>query len=187
MVLTVHIDGACEPVSPNGIASYGFIVSRDDKEIYSEGRIVGEGQGMSNNYAEYSALCAALTYLLKENLLDEEIVVRSDSQLLVNQMSNLWAVHGGLYLKKYAEARTLVERFRKIIYQWIPREQNEATDALSRKAYEEYLEDRDRYEQEMMEAETEAEMMEEEEESEKMEREREEREEYESGYWEEAD
>jgi ribonuclease HI len=52
-------------------------------------------------------------------------------------MNGLWKRHKGYYISKYDEAKELVKLFKNIRFHWIPREQNEEANALSRKAYEE--------------------------------------------------
>lgn len=56
--LEVFIDGCCEPVNPGGTAAYGVVVKCEGKVLFSEGKIVGSGNGISNNVAEYSGLLA---------------------------------------------------------------------------------------------------------------------------------
>ena len=139
MVFIVYCDGLCEPKNPGGIATYGFVLYKDDIKLYEGKGLVGEGPAMSNNVAEYAALCNALNFLKEEKLTDEKVIVRSDSRLLVNQMSGEWKVRRGLYISKYNEARKLNIYFRDITYEWIPRESNEEADALSQRVYHDYL------------------------------------------------
>ncbi len=91
---------------------------------------------MSNNVAEYAALCEALEFLLKKKREDSTIEVRSDSTLVVNQMSGKWKLRKGLYREKYLEAIRLRTQFAQLRFRWIPREDNEEADGLSREAYE---------------------------------------------------
>lgn len=139
-MIVVYVDGLCEPVNPNGIACWGFVVYKDNVKLFEGKGAVGEGKGMSNNLAEYTALVEAFKKLIDEgvHLLDDEVIVKSDSRLLVNQMSGWWKVHGGLYYPAYAEAVKLIEHFSIISFAWVPREQNREADNLSRQAYEEY-------------------------------------------------
>ena len=58
------------------------------------------GDNVSNNYAEYSALVAALNELLHRGL-TKDVTVKSDSKLLVYQMSGRWKKKKGGYLEKY--------------------------------------------------------------------------------------
>jgi ribonuclease HI len=130
------VDGLCEPVNPGGTATYGFII-RDgsDNVIARKYGVVGKGPRMSNNVAEYAALCEALRFLENRNMTQSLIEVRSDSRLLVNQMTGDWKFHKGLYEQKYSEAKELAKRFSNISYKWVSRERNEEADALSREAY----------------------------------------------------
>ena len=138
-MIVVYCDGLCEPRNPGGVATYGFVLYKNSVKIHEGYGVEGEGTGMSNNLAEYAALCKALEYLRTNNLVDEEIVVRADSRLLIRQMAGEWKVHRGLYLSKHNEARCIQASFSNIRFEWIPRERNIEADALSRKAYENYL------------------------------------------------
>lgn len=140
----IYIDGACAPKNPGGVASYGMIAYHEGIKVYDEAKVVGEGEGMSNNYAEYSALCAALRWLQtqEDQIRNGRILIRSDSQLVVNQIEGLWESHGGMYEDKYLDASDLAKDFKNLRLKWIPREENSVADALSRKAYEEYCSSR---------------------------------------------
>jgi ribonuclease HI len=137
-VIVVYVDGLCEPCNPNGVACWGFVIYKDGKKQFKGKGVIGEGQGMSNNLAEYTALCKALKELINHGWQNEEVIVKSDSGLLVNQMAGWWEVHGGLYYPAYAEAVKVAQSFSEISFMWVPREQNEEADMLSRQAYEEY-------------------------------------------------
>ena len=65
-----------------------------------------------------------------------DVALRSDSKLLVGQMSEEWKVKGGMYLEKLKEARDLMKGFGSISFEWIPRERNQEADLLTRVAYE---------------------------------------------------
>lgn len=137
MKTVVYIDGLTEPVNPGGAATYGLVIYQDGKKIYEEKKFIGEGEGFSNNVAEYSALIAALRWLMQKGIA-EDIEIRSDSRLLVNQMNGLWKGRKGLYYDYYLKAKELRDSFRGIEFKWIPRERNREADRLSRQAYEEY-------------------------------------------------
>jgi ribonuclease HI len=47
----VAFDGACEPVNPGGIASWGYTVVENGKELMFANGVAGEGTGMTNNIA----------------------------------------------------------------------------------------------------------------------------------------
>src|SRR5947208_14488187 len=72
-----------EPRNP-GTGAYGYVVYDSSGQIAEGNAVVGDN--VSNNYAEYSARVAALNELLRRGL-TRDVTVRSDSKLLVNQMS----------------------------------------------------------------------------------------------------
>jgi len=137
-MITVFIDGLCEPKNPNGVACWGFCIYKEDTKICESKGVIGQGLGMSNNLAEYTALYEALQKLTELGLQNEEIIIKSDSRLLVNQMTNLWEVHDGLYYPAYIKAKNLIESFCIVSFVWIPREENSEADKLSRITYEDY-------------------------------------------------
>jgi len=58
-------DGACEPINPGGTATSGAIVKDNEGTVLlAEGRLVGKGEGMSNNVAEYAAIIRVFEYLI---------------------------------------------------------------------------------------------------------------------------
>jgi len=134
-MLKVWIDGACEPVNPNGTASYGIVIKQEDKLLFSDSRIVGKGEGMSNNVAEYAGLlCFLGWYIANGN--NEEAVVHSDSQLVVNQMNGNWKAKQGMYYMYYQTAKKTLQSLpnHRITFKWIPREENTIADNLSKYA-----------------------------------------------------
>ena len=135
-LITVYFDGLCYPKNPGGIAAYGYLIYRDGDIIHKGFGAVGEGKGMTNNVAEYEGLKAALHWIV-DNGIDEEIVVKGDSQLVIKQMKGDWEIKSTTSKKYAPEIRKLLVG-RKSSFVWIPREENEMADALSRKAYEAY-------------------------------------------------
>jgi ribonuclease HI len=138
MKTIVYIDGLTEPVNPGGITTYAFVVYREGKKVYEERKFVGSGKDFSNNVAEYSALYAALKWLIANGQTDE-VEIRSDSKLLVNQMRGEWEARKGLYIQTYEKVKQLLSSFKNISFRWVPREENQEADRLSRLAYSEYI------------------------------------------------
>ncbi len=133
-MITIFIDGLAEP-NP-GIATYGYVIYENGTRIAERKEFLGED--LSNNYAEYSALVSALTELNTRRY-SGPVTVKSDSQLLVNQMKGDWEVKGGGYIGMYKEAVELSRKLPRVDFEWIRREQNKEADLLSRIAYEEHL------------------------------------------------
>jgi len=92
---------------------------------------------VTNNFAEYTALVEALRRLIALHITGD-VVVKSDSKLLVGQMTGEFGVKGGGYVGKLKEAKDLLKEFESVAFQWIPREENAEADLLSRVAYEKH-------------------------------------------------
>jgi len=143
-MLEVWIDGACEPVNPKGTASYGLVIKQNGNLLYSESKIVGKGEGYSNNVAEYSGLIAFLKWLLTTGKLSSLAIldydyatIRSDSLMLINQMSGAWRVKQGMYVPYYHQAIDFINThglYHHLTFKWIPREENWEADNLSKQA-----------------------------------------------------
>ena len=86
----------------------------------------------TNNVAEYAALLGALERAHALGL--EELAVRSDSQLLVEQMNGGYRVKAHHLKPLWLRAHTLAAALRRFSIQHVPRESNHAADALANRA-----------------------------------------------------
>ena len=135
-MITVYFDGLCYPKNPCGVAAYGYLIYRDAEIIHRGFRAVGEGKGMTNNVAEYEGLKAAAMWL-QDNRIEEEILIKGYSQLVMKQMKGEWQVNSATS-KKYVPEIKLLLQGKDVTFQWVPREKNEEADKLSRVAYERF-------------------------------------------------
>jgi ribonuclease HI len=128
-------DGSCGPLNPGGTATSGAIVKdKDGTFLLKERRLVGKGEGMSNNVAEYAAIIRVFEHLLPRS--PGHVVVQGDSRLVIKQLNGRWRIREGLYRAAALEAQQMLGHLRclgwKVDLQWIPREQNKDCDALSK-------------------------------------------------------
>lgn len=135
--ITCYFDGCCEPVNPGGTASYGAVIFRDDKRIWECSKIFypqkGKERETSNNVAEYLGFTAILEYLLEHKLEKESITIYGDSNLVIQQMQGNWRIKQGYYVPIAKNAKSILARFKKQpVLQWIPREENDIADELSK-------------------------------------------------------
>ena len=137
-MIEVWIDGLCEPVNPGGTACTGYVIKAKSETIALSSKVIGTGEGMTNNVAEYTALIYALQEIRKLKLDQEKILIRSDSKLLVEQMNGNWKVKAPLIIPLYHKAKGYAAGL-DITIQWIPREENKEADQLTRLAYESNL------------------------------------------------
>lgn len=131
----IWFDGACEPYNPGGHGTWGFVVKVGDETVTTERGYIGEGEGVTNNVAEYTALIKALEYA-RDQLNAETIHVHGDSQLVIRQMTGQYNVNSQNLIPLWREARGIAADLGTVHFQWVPREQNEEADALSKQEYE---------------------------------------------------
>jgi ribonuclease HI len=136
-MITINFDGLCYPKNPGGVAAYGYLVSRDGKQIWRGFGSVGEGKGMTNNVAEYEALMAAAQWLADEEI-DDKILIRGDSELVIKQMKGQYRISSATSKKYVPEIKRLLQG-KDVTFEWVPREENEEADGLSRMGYESYI------------------------------------------------
>jgi ribonuclease HI len=136
-MITINFDGLCYPKNPGGVAAYGYLVCRDGKTIWRGFGSVGEGKGMTNNVAEYEALMAAAQWLADEEI-EDKILIKGDSELVIKQMKGQYKVTSATSKKYVPEIKGLLQG-KDVSFEWVPREENEEADGLSRMGYESYV------------------------------------------------
>lgn len=129
MKVIVEADGGSR--GNPGPAGYGAVVlDPATGEVLVE-RSAGIGVG-TNNVAEYQGLLAGLRAAAE--LGADEVDVRMDSKLVVEQMSGRWKIrHAGL-APIALEAQKIARGFAAIRYEWIPRARNSHADRLANEA-----------------------------------------------------
>jgi ribonuclease HI len=86
----------------------------------------------SNNVGEYSGVILAMQTALDGGV--KRLILRSDSQLIVNQVLGKWDCKNKDLATFLAIAQEGLKQFDKFQIEWVPREQNATADALCRKA-----------------------------------------------------
>jgi len=116
-----------------GPAASAAILRDDEGTVLVE---VAEPLGSTtNNVAEYFGLIIGLEEALK--LRADEVVVASDSQLLVRQCLGEYKVRDVRLRRLRGWARRLEEGFSRVTYRHVPREENREADALACKVLDE--------------------------------------------------
>ena len=106
-----------------------YIVDESGREILRCSRRLGVG---TNNVAEYSALIEALKQA--HRLGAKSLEIRSDSQLLVRQMTGKYRVKNPGLARLFLEAQKLLEKFDDVKFVHIPRNLNKVADRLAKTA-----------------------------------------------------
>ncbi|KLN33647.1 phosphoglycerate mutase [Cellulosimicrobium funkei] len=127
--LVVEADGGSR--GNPGPAGFGALV-RDGET----GQVLAERAAYlgvtTNNVAEYSGLVAGLRAAAEIDP-DARVTVRMDSRLVVEQMSGRWQIKHDDMRRLAAEAASVLPA-EQVAYEWVPRAQNSAADALANEA-----------------------------------------------------
>jgi probable phosphoglycerate mutase len=116
-----------------GPAAYGYVLEAEDGTVLAaEGEAIGVA---TNNVAEYRALLAGLERAIEAGI--DELAVVSDSELLVKQMRGEYKVKNAALRELWDEAQSLVDRFERVAFSAVRREENELADRLVNEALDE--------------------------------------------------
>nr|XP_004250802.1 uncharacterized protein LOC101252140 [Solanum lycopersicum] len=108
-------------------------VGADISEAYLGWRLFFDGAANhQDNMAEYEACILGLKMAIDMNV--HELLVIGDSDLLIHQVQEEWAVKNPMIIPYVQYAKKLCKRFHKIESKHTPRIQNELADALSTSA-----------------------------------------------------
>jgi len=128
-VLTIHTDGAAR--GNPGPAAFAYTIERDGADPIEEAGRLGR---LTNNQAEYTALVRALEHALELGA-EHRVVVHSDSELMVKQMTGAYRVKNEDLRDLYEQAQALRRRFRGgVTFRHVRREENRRADALGNEA-----------------------------------------------------
>ncbi|MGH7240065.1 MAG: ribonuclease HI family protein [Candidatus Saccharimonadales bacterium] len=120
-----------------GKAAVGVVFCNEKGEII---KTFGEylGDGLTNNEAEYRAVILALKKFKavfgKPVAKVTDVEIRSDSELLVNQMEGRYKIENENIQKFFMEIWNLKIDFKTVTFKAIPREKNREADRLVNEA-----------------------------------------------------
>jgi ribonuclease HI len=123
--LIVNCDGAAR--GNPGPAGIGVLVTDEEGRTVAE---IAEGIGpATNNVAEYRAAIAGLRAAAERGA--RAVLLRSDSRLLVEQLSGRFRVKNARLVRLHEEARALARNFDHVTFEHVPRELNAEADRLA--------------------------------------------------------
>jgi len=123
---TLIIDGGTVGSNPGiGVAAV-LLKDSEGQTVHTENSVLGPG--VSNNQAEYHALLLGLDVAKRHGA--TQVLVLSDSKLMVNQVTCVWAIHNLLLRGLADQAWQLINEFDKVIVRWVPRTEVAEADAL---------------------------------------------------------
>ena len=129
--IIIYTDGGSRG-NPGKAASGGGFCNEKGEVIKRFGEYLGDN--LTNNDAEYLAVIFALKKFKavfgKKMAEVSEVEVRSDSELLVNQMNGKYKIENEKIQKFFIEIWNLKFDFKEVKFKAIPREKNKEADTL---------------------------------------------------------
>ena len=126
--IIINIDGACK--GNPGPSAIGVIISDEQKGVIARiSKAIGR---TTNNRAEYMAVIAALEKAVAMGA--ERVEIRSDSELLVRQITGKYKVKNAGLLPLYEKAKQLELSISTFKIRHVPREENREADELANRA-----------------------------------------------------
>jgi ribonuclease HI len=136
--LIVNADGAAR--GNPGPAGIGVHITAPDGSVVDD---IAEGLGeTTNNVAEYTAAIRGLERA--SELGADHVTLRSDSQLLINQLSGRYRVKTPHLVPLFRRARALAAGFSTIRFEHVRRELNVEADRLANEGVDAWLAERRR-------------------------------------------
>jgi ribonuclease HI len=123
----VYFDGAAR--GNPGPAAIGWVIVTGDGIAAEGSERIGRA---TNNQAEYEALLAALEAAAEYGF--DELVVKGDSQLVVEQVRGAWDVNDPTLREHRLRVRELLDEFETWSIDHVPREINARADELANEA-----------------------------------------------------
>lgn len=133
--IIVYTDGGSR--GNPGPAAIGVVIANEHGSVlkdYAEYL----GDNLTNNEAEYQAVIFALKKIKalfgKEKAFNSEIQINSDSELLTRQLNGQYKIVDEKIQQLFLKAWNLKIDFKKLKFNLIPREKNQAADKLVNQA-----------------------------------------------------
>lgn len=126
--VVIYTDGASR--GNPGPASLGVLFCQVDGLALME---LGERLGVqTNNFAEYTAVIRGLEEALNRGV--EIVLLRSDSELMVKQMTGVYKVKSEVIRPLFLRVQELKGKFKKVEFEHVRREMNSDADRIANEA-----------------------------------------------------
>ena len=123
--LMLYVDGASR--SNPGLAGAGIYLIKDDKILCQKGFFLGT---KTNNEAEYYALILGLFFIHEHQEFNNQLIIYSDSQLLVRQLQGVYRVRDQKLIPLYQTVKQILLGVDFSLIH-VPREENTIADKLA--------------------------------------------------------
>lgn len=119
--------GTIGEINPSPYGVYWSFGVEDAYGFYLVDRRQQDTSYATNNEAEYLALIAALQYADTQVTCDDSVLIRMDSQLIVNQFSGRWRIKKANLERLFRIAdewrRRLKSLHTRVSLEWVPRDE----------------------------------------------------------------
>ncbi len=132
-----HLIVACDGASRGnpGPAGIGVAITNEDGEVLAE---IAQGIGeTTNNVAEYTAVIEGLARAAE--LGARTVTLRSDSLLLISQLTGRYRVKASHLQPLHRRARSIAAGFDRVSFEHVPREENVEADRLANEGVDRWL------------------------------------------------
>ncbi len=132
-----HLIVACDGASRGnpGPAGIGVEITNDDGDVLAE---IAQGIGeTTNNVAEYTAVIEGLAQAAE--LGASSVTLRSDSLLLISQLTGRYRVKAPHLQPLHRRARSIAAGFDRVSFEHVPREENVEADRLANEGVDRWL------------------------------------------------
>ena len=129
----MNFDGCCK--GNPGLGGAGAVIYYNNDEIWTGTFFVGEHA--TNKHSEYAGLILGLQQAVELDV--KTLLVRGDSQLIINHMTGEYKCKSPNLIELYEKAKELEGKFDIIKYEHVLRNLNKRADELSNIAVDNYL------------------------------------------------
>ena len=131
----IHTDGGSR--GNPGPAAYAYTMELAGQPLIEEKCYMGH---TTNNVAEYTGVVKALEHAKELGV--RKVLLKSDSELMVKQMTGIYRVKNDGLIPLFKRAMDLTRAFEKVTFQHVRREYNKHADRLCNEAMDERSEGR---------------------------------------------
>ena len=120
---------------PFGLLGYGWLIYHHSTKIAHGYGVFLRPRRAGSNAAEYLALIDGLEALADLGIRWEAVEIRGDAKCVIDQMTGAAAVSSPLTRVLHRRTRRRAQQFRNLTWTWVPRQENQYADRLSRRSF----------------------------------------------------
>lgn len=135
---------------PSGFLGFGWLIYFNNVLIAYGYGIAARGIDATSNVAEYLGLIEGLEALIGMGVINQPVSVLSDANVIIHRMNGYATVGTFRDEPLHNRAVKLAQNVNVKQWRWVPRQCNYEADALSKKCFQELINDRDEIEKALL-------------------------------------